>query len=336
LKRVRPSQLTTEEWKRVIASRDIDQEEQLGVAVERGYDELVKLSDTALKGGEWPTLVVCAAANVSDPGATPPGRDVTSFTFSAHSIGGPLVGGVSTTDFEEAFDGKRPRDFSLPAAVAVSGAAVSPSMGKSTRRPLRFLLALANVRLGVWMPNPRWVKGTSHRLLFGRPRPSYLLQELIGRNRVDGKYLYVTDGGHYENLGLVELMRRGCTKIYCFDASGGEKANELGDAIALARSELGVQIDIDPKPLVPSKHTGVARQQTVRGEFRYATGEPGVLVYARNVMTDDAPWDVKAHHDKDPAFPHNSTGDQLYTDQKFEAYRALGELAGRKALGRMP
>ena len=53
-----------------------------------------------------------------------------------------------------------------------------------------------------------------------RPRPRYLLKELLGWNSVNDKYLYVTDGGHYENLGLVELLRRGCTKIYCLDASG--------------------------------------------------------------------------------------------------------------------
>ena len=54
-----------------------------------------------------------------------------------------------------------------------------------------------------------------------RPRPEYLWKELFGRNRIDDKFLYVTDGGHYENLGLVELPRRGCGTIYCFDACGG-------------------------------------------------------------------------------------------------------------------
>ena len=108
----------------------------------------------------------------------------------------------------------RVSDFSLPAAVAMSGAAISPSMGKLTRRPFRFLLALANVRLGVWVPNPRWVDamGSKQTGRFGRPRPSYLFNEMIGRNRIGAKYLYVTDGGHYENLGLVELLRRGCRR----------------------------------------------------------------------------------------------------------------------------
>ncbi|MDP8908383.1 MAG: hypothetical protein M3N47_04540 [Chloroflexota bacterium] len=82
--------------------------------------------------------------------------------------------------------------------------------------------------------------------LIQHPPLSYLFRELFGRNRVDSRFLYITDGGHYENLGLVELLRRGCAKIYCFDASGGRPAAALGDAIAFARSELGVEVEINP------------------------------------------------------------------------------------------
>jgi hypothetical protein len=337
--------------KRVLPEHPADeQQREHGIAVEREYNEMVRLSDTALEAHGWPTLLVCAAANVSDPGATPPGRHVTSFTFSAHTIGGPLVGAIKTTAFEQVLDGnaRRRRDLTLPAAVAMSGAAIAPSMGKMTKRPLTFLMALANIRLGVWVPNPRWVEGLHKRGLWRRPRPSYLIRELLGRNRVNGRYLFVTDGGHYENLGLVELLRRGCTAIYCFDASGGETFSELGDAVALARSELGVEIKIDPTSLMPSpakaegstqadpaQEDGIAPKSVIEARFTYEDGTPGVLIYARNVMTGEAPWDVKAHHREDPSFPHNSTADQLYTDQKFESYRALGAQAGVDAVALM-
>lgn len=352
------------------------------VAVERDFDRLVSLSKTALDqetpaaqtvagdGGSassprrgWPSLIVCAAANVTDPGATPPGRLVTSFTFSARSIGGPLIGALRTKQFERAFDGRggprRVRDLSLPSAVAISGAAVAPSMGKMTRRPLTFLLALANIRLGVWVPNPRWVLSLttaddrsreSALRRYGRPRPSYLIRELIGRSRVDSKYLFVTDGGHYENLGLVELLRRGCTEIYCFDASADGKFTVLGDAIALARSELDVEIVIDPSSLAPPRtepapanapwETDMADDNVARGKILYRDreGNPlreGVLLYVRCVMTKGVPWDIIAHHQEDSRFPHNSTVDQLYTDQKFESYRVLGHFAGANAIARM-
>jgi hypothetical protein len=334
---------------------------EAGQAVERSYDTQVPLSRTGFCAG-WPTLLVCAAANISDTAATPPGRAVTSFTFSCEAIGGPLVGGVATRDYEDCFDDSRTRYLTLPSAVAMSGAALSPSMGKMTRRPLTFLMALANVRLGVWVPNPQrlesWrrpralVRRALYRMTFrqldlvptgatARPRPHHLVNEMLGRNSVGGTHLYVTDGGHYENLGLVELLRRGCTDVYCFDASGGASFENLGDAIALARTELNVEIRIDPLPLVVEGDRRLARCDCVRGTVKFppSPGHPegatGTLVYARTVMTAAAPWDVHAYHEADETFPHDPTVDQLYTDQKFEAYRALGELAGTNACGRM-
>lgn len=384
LRRVRRDALDEEEEKRVEALAEGEPGSEKGIAIERDYEKPVPMSETALTEEgtecEWPTLLVCAAANVSDSGATPPGRRVTSFTFSAYSVGGPLVGAVGMKELEDSFQpaarppdpvrfrervarrlekwvqgsrGRRARDLTLPAAMAMSGAAISPSMGKMTKRPLTFLMALANVRLGVWVPSPRRVgdleRGSWQRSFYSRPRPWYLLCELFGINRVGARYLYITDGGHYENLGLVELLRRGCTNVYCLDASGvGEGKGEfeaLGDAIALARSELGVEIELDeaigadPDELVPGEE-GVAERDVVVGRIVYPA-EPGEkpltgkLVYVRNTMTAKAPWDVRAYQKADPRFPNNPTIDQLYTDQKFEAYRVLGALAGANAVEAM-
>ena len=386
LKRVPAGSLDEEERARVEHLPPGGGGADAGIAIERDYDKLVPLSKTALEEREdedrrWPTLLVCAAANVSDPGASPPGRPVTGFTFSAATAGGPLVGAVPMSKLERAFESDkeadeteetlrvakkgaaakvkslvdagvrkhRRRDLTLPAAVAMSGAAISPSMGKMTPRPLTFLMALANIRLGVWVPNPRWVaahdddKALPRR--YARPRPSYLFRELLGRNRVDAKYLYVTDGGHYENLGLVELLRRGCTRIYCFDASGvghgKAEFDALGEAIALARSELEVEIDFpgeDLTQLEPDSETKLAEKDVVRGTIRYGgrfAGTEGRLIYVRNTMTAEASWDARAHQREDPRFPHNSTVDQLYTDQKFEAYRVLGAGAAERAVKAM-
>jgi hypothetical protein len=330
---------------------------------------------------KWPTLVVCAAANVSDPGAAPPGRGVTSFTFSAFEMGGPLVGGIDTETFEARLSPNRQRDFTLPAAVAMSGAAISPSMGKETRASIRFLLGMANVRLGVWLPNPRrldaFVKlrtslrdhvedgitararamlrpatfeadereraihhATRKKRWMPRPTPRYLLKELLGWNSINDKFLYVTDGGHYENLGLVELLRRGCTEIYCFDASGGRQVGAaLGDAIALARSELGVEIVFADDELAKlDEEEGLAQARCATGTIAYLRSKPviqGTIVYAPTVMTKELPWDVRAFKRRDDAFPHHSTLDQLFTDQKFEAYRVLGRYAGISAMNAM-
>jgi hypothetical protein len=302
-----------------------------GEAEERKVDELPSLSSLEQVNRPdvrpWPELLVCAAANVSDRAATPFGRPVTSYTFSQSELGGPLVGWVDTKEYEDYFPQAR---VDTMTAVAVSGAAVSPSMGKLTKAPFRALLAIANVRLGVWMPNPREL--CSPRRMPRRPRPQYLIREVLGLNSIRDRYLYVTDGGHYENLGLVELLRRGCKQVYVFDASGGPTLESFGDAIAIARSELDVEIDIDVDPLAVDPATGQAKADCAAGLIRYPGDEvPGRIVYARQVLTPGAPYDVQAHALADPRFPHDSTADQFFTDQRFEAYRALGACAARHA-----
>jgi Patatin-like phospholipase len=321
-----------------------------GIAVERDYARLVELSKTVVRDArgeraEWPTLLVCAAANISDTAATPPGRAVTSFTFSPTAIGGPLVGAVKTGELENACSKTRKRHLTLPAAVAMSGAAISPSMGKMTRWPLRFLMALANVRLGVWVPNPRRLNAFGPRgplvrkvhKHYPKPRPSYLFRELFGVNSVNSRFLYVTDGGHYENLGLVELLRRGCTEVYVFDASN-DNFGALGDAVSLARSELEVEIEIDYSPLQVDAAKNAAQTDCVIGKITFPDQQrsKGTLYYSRLVMPPKAPADVVAYQARDPRFPHDPTTDQLYTDQRFEAYRCLGAVAAAAALAKRP
>lgn len=320
------------------------------VARERQFDRIVELSKSGIEPGpctikSWPMLIVCAAANISDPGATPPGRGVASFTFSPKAIGGPVTGAEETGVYEK-LRRNRKRDVTLPAAVAMSGAALSPSMGKLTYRPLTFLLGLANLRLGVWVPNPMHVndpKSDETPVDFPRrPRPHYLFKEMLGRNRLDDKFLYVTDGGHYENLGLVELLRRGCRTIYCFDAGGGTTAQALVDAIALARTELDVEIvmecrgdELEAKPVSDAKDAARrAKAVCAVGKIIYppaAGGVEGLLVYCRSVVTDESPWQVRSFQTDDPVFPHHSTVDQFFDDQKFEAYRMLGSYVATTA-----
>jgi hypothetical protein len=331
------------------------------VARERPYDSIVALSESGVWPeppepdgstlSSWPTLIVCAAANVSDPGVTPPGRHVASFTFSHAAIGGPLTGAATTRKYE-ALGRNRRRDLTLPAAIAMSGAALAPSMGKLTYRPLTFLLALANIRLGVWVPNPRHINDSSSpgaagepettlarrgrdKVSLHRPRAHYLWKELFGRNRLEDKFLYVTDGGHYENLGLVELLRRGCRTIYCFDAGGGTTGKALGDAIALARTELNVEIDMaTAAALKEDPQSGLSEAVHAVGTIKYpGEDEPtGRLYYVRSVISSSSAWDLQNYRLEDGIFPHHSTFDQFFHDQKFEAYRRLGMCAAESAL----
>lgn len=301
-----------------------------GKARSIAYGELPAMSELA---DSTPELVVCGAANVTDPGLTPPGRYALTFTFAGREIGGPEVGWVDTGNYEQILGSARKEDMTVPAAVAISGAAVSPAMGKMGRgkRALSSILALANVRLGVWLPNPRWVLADKDGAAGAMrpPRATYLLKELMGRYSVDDRFLYVTDGGHWENLGLVELLRRGCGDVFCFDAAGDApgKYFTLGEAIALARSELNIDIDLDPLVMRPedtSSEPVIVPQGHAFGKISKDGRQIGRILYVKAGLTADAPWDVRAYGEKNSDFPNQPTFDQLFEDDQFEAYRALG------------
>ena len=353
-----------------------------------------------------PELIVGAAANVTQVGSTASGRNAVSFTFSPTEIWAEGLGSVPMHAAERSLGLRGAESISLPSAVAISGAAISPAMGKMTRKPLQALLALANVRLGVWLPNPAWLEAfveerdgtvaaidrdiTAHnnqlaangstpeqrdtsrrgnqlekrrrkaaaRQWTDRVRPTYLVKEIFGIYRPWDRYLYVTDGGHWENLGLVELLRRGCTQIYCLDAAGDPvgRFKTLSEAIMLARTELGIEWDdidlsaLEAKPIGTSEPTEKPKkgrgkqsepvamqseQDHVRICFTYPDGRRGTMVYCRAAVAVDAPMDILAYQQDDPAFPAHSTLDQFYDYEQLEEYRFLGQHVAAKAVATM-
>jgi hypothetical protein len=214
---------------------------------------------------------------------------------------------------------------------------------------MRILLAAADARLGVWLPNP------AHPQVGTRPAPrgrlgrigatvaarlrqpdfTHLWAEAAGALRLDGRWLYITDGAHYESLGLVEALRRRPDHVIVTDATGDGPGwfATLGQAIAQARVETGAEITIDPGCLAPDTKTHRCAHPYAVGRFRYP-GEPclpgdgggtHLLLYIKLAVPVGAPWDVLSYQDVHPAFPAVSTLQQLYDDQEFEAYRALGQ-----------
>ncbi|AKJ14707.1 hypothetical protein ABB07_33000 [Streptomyces incarnatus] len=252
------------------------------LAVPYDFDEPTPLACYGRRHPGFPQVVFAAAANLSGDDRTPPGRHAVSFTLSYDYVGGPDVGYART---DVLWGRTRPvirKDLTVESAVAVSGAAFASAMGRQARA-FQTLFALSNARLGTWLPNPGvlgalWDEGADWGLppMPGIRRLSYLLREVCGRYPMDDRMLLVTDGGHYENLGLVELLRHGVTTAVCVDASGGSGAfaAALGEAIALAREELGVEIVIereDWQKLVP----GSAPPLTPRPTQPTQPGQPG-------------------------------------------------------------
>jgi len=308
------------------------------------FSEIGKRLDE--RGKRIPELIVCCAVNVTSD-EVPVVRFAESFTFTHAKSGGPRFTYQDTTRFEES-RGPKGTALTLPSIMAVSGAALAPLMGRFTFPPLRLLMALTNVRLGVWVRNPRHPSfdarperphGRLGRLWasivegWREPGALYVLREAVGGlTLTKRRFIYLTDGGHWENLGLVELLRRRCTQILCFDAStdADGAATDIGRAIALARSELGADIVLDPAPTMPRDGTHSA-DLAVLGEVRYPDGDKARLVYAKAALTEDLSWDLRSYHHRDSRFPHHSLSRQIFTDEQFEAYRSLGHAAGRRA-----
>ncbi|MCP4961289.1 MAG: hypothetical protein GY925_18750 [Actinomycetia bacterium] len=315
------------------------------------------LKRTSDEGETGPQLVVCCAVNLSDEGAVPPARRAASWTFSADYTGGPVVGWHTTSDYWEAMDGLKARqlDLTVPSAMSISGAAFSPAMGKFNLGPLGTALAVANLRLGVWLPHPAVVDKRPSRSWWriNRPGWGWFLREYRNKYKFDSDYLYVSDGGHWENLGLVELLRRGCTEIVCINAGGDsqEKFTTIGEAIALAREDLGVEVTIDPSPLRPPQDPGDSDRELRRPQGQKAMSEAsfavGTIQYpARNgrrdytgrlfliepALTDDIPFDVHSYAESVTIFPDDSTGDQVFNHRQFESFRALGHHQAERLL----
>lgn len=242
---------------------------------------------------------------------------------------------------------------SLGTAMAISGAAASPNMGSYSEPSLAFLMTLFDVRLGWWIGNPRrtsslwrwnfeWWKRGSPLFGFG-----CLICELLGNAHDDGRFLYLSDGGHFENLAIYELVRRKCKLIVACDAScdGTGTLSDLHNAMERCRTDFGVNITFtNENPLRPAGEDGVLRSQVhfLKGVIEYPRSNDqgthsgakdiGTIIYIKSTVTSEDPKDVLAYADANRHFPHDTIANQWFDEAHFENYRALGEASGNSAI----
>jgi hypothetical protein len=209
-------------------------------------------------------------------------------------------------------------------ALAISGAAVSPNQGYHSSLFVAFLLTVFNVRLGWWLGNPRKDDASKRS---GPPLGlMYLVKELFGFTSDRANYVSVSDGGHFENLGIYELIRRRCTFIVACDAEqdSGLTFNGLANAVRKCRTDFDVEIDIDPSRIARDNESSRSRTHCVVGTIRYPDGHQGKLVYLKASLTGAEPADVLEYASSHSTFPHESTSDQWFDESQFECYRKLG------------
>lgn len=327
-----------------------------------------QIEETLLRtyGGKvdnFPQVIFAAAAQLSGTSRTPPGRRATSFTFSHDWVGGPQVGYMETSMIDS-FPRQLRNDMTVQSAMAISGAAFASAMGGQAQ-PVQTLFAVSNARLGTWLPNPAWLAwrdgqdlGCEEHRLPSIRRFTYLLRELLGIYDDDDRLLLVTDGGHYDNLGLVELLRLRCSEIYVIDASADKPpfAKTLAESIMLGIEELGVDIKLEaPLNLVPGSgepmsptiplsklNARLSRSTVARGVVTYpATDEerrkglPGRrarLTIMKAGLTRDMPYEIQSYAECHPSFPRDNTTDQAFEHDQFDAYHSLGRYLGQQGL----
>ncbi len=259
------------------------------------------------------------------------GRMADFFIFSKKFVGSDRTGYVATTTMEEIDE-----HLDVAAAVAISGAAAAPNMGSTSIRGFSFLMTLLNLRLGYWLVNPKKMTrmGVIGRWLKNWPGPWLLLREAVGDLHARGDHVNLSDGGHIENLGLYELLKRRCKLIIVCDA-GADPHMLFGSLVTLKRFamiDMGVDLDISLDPLRPDE-TGLSKQHGVWGTIRYGNQQTGYLLYLKSSMTGDENEFVRHYKRANPAYPHQSTADQFFNEEQFEAYRELGYHATQQSLG---
>lgn len=301
------------------------------------------LSELASTASGAPFLLVNAAVNLpASADIELRGRRSDFFLLSPLWTGSAVTGYCRTSDLEAVLE-KRGESCDLATAMAISGAAVSPHMGmRNLGVVARTALVAANVRLSQWLPNPS-------RVASGKPPGRFSVmgsrwREARGNFDENDDFVNLSDGGHVENLGVYELLRRRCKLIIAVDGECDPMrgSGALIKATRLAAIDLGVRIELDLGEVRLDE--SVAEQGRSQGHWAFgvidygpsgsgAGRELGYLVYIKSSLTGNEPDYVKQYHRLHPAFPHQTTADQFFDEEQFEAYRALGEHAAGDLFG---
>ncbi len=286
------------------------------------------------------------------------------FIFSKYFVGSRTTGYYRTHKY-------RKGGMKLNTAMTISAAAVTGSMGFMGFAASNFYLTLLNLRTGYWIENPWYLHKEALEAALNQEEKSikhvwrerfsskmrrypfwllYLIREITGNLNAKTRRVYVSDGGHTgDNLGLIPLIQRRCSVIVVADFEEDHSFTfaSFNHALRLAQSIYNVEIRIDLTSLRPEKpevapfcSASIAMGEIVYPARKDTPPMKGRIIYLKSCL-------VRAKREEEAippyalnyalahsAFPHESTADQYFDDEQFEAYRQLGEYLGRQAARR--
>lgn len=309
-----------------------------------------RLSVTQLWSGPAKTLelfpiINCHAILVNDSDPVLARRGGANFTITPLHIGSAVHGWEECASYE-----RKNREMSLATAIAASGAAANANAayvgaGVTRNRAVSLVLMLLNVRLGVWIRRPS--RSSSGNFLKPTPFFPTLWYGILSRGyTAKSDFVEISDGGHFENLGIYELVRRKADLIIAFDGEA-DPDTALPALVSLTRrleEDFGATLDfgagldtIMPKEPARARYPKEAKYADLpyaRGTIKYADdpNKVSTLIYVKATLLDDMPFSARGYRAKNPDFPNESTADQFYSPEQLDAYRELGRACAVRAI----
>ena len=231
------------------------------------------------------------------------------------------------------YDAQRKWGIALGTAMAISGAAVSPNMGYHSSPSISLLLALFNVRLGWWLGNPGKNGCETYQTEGPKWAAKPLFYEAFGQTTDESRYVYLSDGGHFENLGLYEMVRRRCRFIVVIDAGCDPNFafEDLGNAVRKIYIDLGIKIVFDGLDRLSNRPASAAKDIPYHAigiiDYRSADGAEctnGHVLYIKPAYHGTEGAGIVSYATAHDTFPHEDTADQWFSESQFESYRSLG------------
>jgi hypothetical protein len=245
----------------------------------------------------------------------------------------PLYSGSHATGWRKTASWPRRRPMTLGTAMAISGAGLTPDAadgghGATRGRLISAVMALFNLRLAHWIDNPDPRIGRRARGVPSVFAPG-LRQGVLGLGLSEQEpWVQLSDGGHFDALGLYELVRRQLDLIIVSDASPGSGFESLGRVTQRVRSDFGAEIRLE----IGASFT---EHGYASGSIHYPSGQQATLIYLKTVLTPELPIDVRSYAQEHPAFPQTAASDYWCDENEFEAYRTLGYTIAGNATARL-